>query len=54
VNELGGHKSLYSDAFYSQEDFADLYGGPTYTVLKKQYDPDSRLFNLYDKAVRRQ
>ena len=54
VNELGGHKSLYSDAFYSPEDFADLYGGPTYAVLKKQYDPDSRLLNLYDKAVRRQ
>jgi len=54
VNELGGHKSLYSDAFYSPEDFADLYGGPTYTMLKKRYDPDSRLLNLYDKAVRRQ
>jgi FAD/FMN-containing dehydrogenase len=54
VNELGGHKSLYSDAFYSPEDFADLYGGPTYAVLKKQYDPDSRLLSLYDKAVRRQ
>ena len=54
VNELGGHKSLYSDAFYSPEDFADLYGGPTYALLKKRYDPDSRLLNLYDKAVRRQ
>jgi FAD/FMN-containing dehydrogenase len=54
VNELGGHKSLYSDAFYSPEDFADLYGGPTYAMLKKRYDPDSRLLNLYDKAVRRQ
>ncbi len=54
VSELGGHKSLYSDAFYSPEDLAELYGGPTYELLKKQYDPDSRLLNLYDKAVRRQ
>jgi FAD/FMN-containing dehydrogenase len=54
VNELGGHKSLYSDAFYTPEEFAHLYGGPTYALLKKQYDPDSRLLNLYDKAVRRQ
>jgi len=54
VNELGGHKSLYSDAFYSPEEFARLYGGATYALLKKQYDPDSRLLNLYDKAVRRQ
>jgi FAD/FMN-containing dehydrogenase len=54
VTELGGHKSLYSDAFYSPEEFARLYGGATYALLKKQYDPDSRLLNLYDKAVRRQ
>lgn len=54
VSELGGHKSLYSDAFYSAEDFADLYGGPTYRDLKSTYDPDSRLLTLYQKAVRRQ
>jgi len=54
VNDLGGHKSLYSDAFYSPKEFADLYGGPTYALLKRRYDPGSRLLNLYDKAVRRQ
>ena len=54
VSELGGHKSLYSDAFYSPEHFAALYGGISYARLKKRYDPDSRLLNLYDKAVRRQ
>ena len=36
------------------EDFAALYGGATYARLKEQYDPESRLLNLYDKAVRRQ
>ena len=36
------------------EDFAALYGGATYALLKERYDPDSRLLDLYDKAVRRQ
>ena len=54
VTDLGGHKSLYSDAYYTPEHFAELYGGVTYAVLKTRYDPDSRLLNLYDKAVRRQ
>ena len=54
VTDLGGHKSLYSDAYYEPDHFAELYGGVTYALLKTRYDPDSRLLNLYDKAVRRQ
>ena len=54
VSELGGHKSLYSDAFYTEADFAALYGGDAYDALKSAYDPDSRLLTLYQKAVRRQ
>jgi FAD/FMN-containing dehydrogenase len=53
VSELSGHKSLYSDAYYSQEEFDDLYGGETYKTVKKAYDPDSRLLDLYAKAVQR-
>ena len=53
VSKLDGHKSLYSDAFYSQEEFDELYGGETYKIVKKAYDPDSRLLDLYAKAVRR-
>ena len=53
VSELDGHKSLYSDAFYSQEEFDELYGGDTYKTVKKTYDPDSRLLDLYAKAVQR-
>ena len=52
VDELGGHKSLYSDAFYDRESFDALYGGETYAIVKKTYDPDGRLPSLYDKAVR--
>ena len=53
VSELDGHKSLYSDAYYSPEDFDELYGGETYRAVKKRYDPDSRLLDLYAKAVQR-
>jgi FAD/FMN-containing dehydrogenase len=53
VSELEGHKSLYSDAFYSQEEFKGLYGGEAYKTVKKAYDPDSRLLDLYAKAVQR-
>lgn len=51
VSELGGHKSLYSEAFYSPEQFEALYGGTLPDVLKKKYDPHSRFPRLFDKAV---
>jgi FAD/FMN-containing dehydrogenase len=53
VARLGGRKSLYSTAFYPPEEFWASYGGPTYDVLKKTYDPDGRLPSLYDKTVGR-
>ena len=53
VSELGGHKSLYSDAYYSREEFESRYGGTTYQQVKATYDPDGRFPGLYDKAVRR-
>ncbi len=51
VGELGGRKSLYSTSFYPREEFWATYGGATYDVLKKSYDPDQRLLNLYEKTV---
>ena len=54
VSGLDGHKSLYSDAFYGREEFDELYGGESYKTVKKTYDPDSRLLDLYAKAVQRQ
>lgn len=53
VSALDGHKSLYSDAYYSEDEFDDLYGGEAYKTVKKTYDPDSRLLDLYAKAVQR-
>jgi FAD/FMN-containing dehydrogenase len=53
VHELGGHKSLYSEAFYDRAAFDALYDGPHLARVKAVHDPDDRLTTLYDKAVRR-
>ncbi|WFE64165.1 FAD-binding oxidoreductase [Micromonospora sp. WMMD714] len=53
VSELGGHKSLYSDAYYDRAAFDRLYGGETWRAVKDRYDPDHRLTGLYEKAVAR-
>ncbi|MGO4597595.1 FAD-binding oxidoreductase [Terrabacter sp. 2RAF25] len=51
VTRLGGHKSLYSDAYYDEATFGRLYGGNAYAPVKKKYDPRGRLPTLYEKAV---
>lgn len=53
VSELGGHKSLYSEAFYDPATFDRLYDGANLAAVKEQHDPDGRLTSLYDKAVHR-
>ncbi|GAB3368416.1 hypothetical protein GCM10027452_29760 [Micromonospora halotolerans] len=53
VSEAGGHKSLYSDAYYDRAAFDRLYGGETWRAVKERYDPDHRLTGLYEKAVAR-
>ena len=51
VSTLGGHKSLYSDAFYDETTFAKLYGGDEADRLKAEFDPDGRFPTLYEKTV---
>jgi len=53
VSRLGGHKSLYSDAYYSRADFDARYAGPGRARVRAHYDPDGRLTGLYEKAVQR-
>ncbi|NHC12429.1 FAD-binding oxidoreductase [Motilibacter sp. E257] len=53
VQELGGRKSLYSTSYYGEDEFWSLYGGEAYAQLKKEYDPQGRLLDLYSKTVRR-
>lgn len=53
VIRLGGIKSLYSDSYFSREEFAQAYGMDAYRRLKARYDPQGRAPDLYDKCVRR-
>lgn len=53
VTALGGHKSLYSDAFYDEATFERLYHASGLDDLRRTSDPDGRLTRLYDKAVHR-
>ena len=52
VHTLGGHKSLYSEAFYDEATFADLYGTAALDAVRAEHDPEGRLSSLYEKAVR--
>lgn len=52
VASLGGKKGLYSDSFYTSEQFWELYPKPAYDKLKTTYDPTNRLRNVYDKTVK--
>jgi len=51
VRDLGGKKSLYSTAYYSREEFWQLYNEPAYRALKARYDPTGKLKDLYEKCV---
>jgi FAD/FMN-containing dehydrogenase len=52
VAALGGHKSLYSTVHYPAEEFWRQYNGDAYRAVKRAYDEDGRLPDLYDKCVR--
>jgi FAD/FMN-containing dehydrogenase len=54
VTELHGNKSLYSDSFYTPEEFWKIYDKPLYDALKEKYDPQHKLKGLYEKCVERQ
>jgi FAD/FMN-containing dehydrogenase len=53
VVELNGIKSLYSESFFSEDEFDRLYGGEAYRALKAKYDPRGTLPDLYAKCVLR-
>ena len=48
----GGIKSLYSSSFYTEDEFQRIYGGEAYGRLKRIYDPQGALGDLYAKCVR--
>ena len=53
VAGLGGIKSLYSDSFFTPEEFSRHYGGEAYARLKAKYDPGRAFPALYEKCVLR-
>lgn len=53
VRELGGIKSLYSDSYFSEDEFWSIYNRPAYVALKERYDPAGALGDLYAKTVMR-
>jgi FAD/FMN-containing dehydrogenase len=53
ARELGGIKSLYSDAYFAEDEFWDIYNGAAYASLKQRYDPRGKFRNLYEKCVQR-
>ena len=54
VRELQGKKSLYSNSFYSREEFWRLFDDKAYRALKARYDPTGKLKDLYEKCVLKQ
>ena len=51
VRKLNGQKSLYSNSFYTKEEFGELYNERDYRQLKARYDPTGKLNSLYEKCV---
>jgi FAD/FMN-containing dehydrogenase len=51
VQELGGRKSLYSQSFFSEDEFWRIYNGEAYRHIKSKYDPQGAFRDLYQKAV---
>jgi len=54
VTELNGLKSLYSDSYYTKDEFWSVFDRAAYSALKARYDPAGALPDLYNKCVLRQ
>lgn len=50
---LGGLKSLYSESYFTPEEFGQAYAMAQYQALKAKYDPAGRMLDLYEKCVLR-
>lgn len=51
VTALGGNKSLYSNAYYPEDEFWQIYNKPYYMALKNKYDPSDRMRTLFQKCI---
>ena len=53
TRELGGVKSLYSDSYFTESEFWSTYDRDAWAALKRRYDPNGALGDLYAKCVGR-
>jgi FAD/FMN-containing dehydrogenase len=53
VMDCGGIKSLYSDSYFTEDEFWSIYNRPAYDALKARYDPQRIFGDLYAKCVLR-
>lgn len=51
VVACGGMKSLYSSAFYSKEEFWEIFPQAKYQELKARYDSEGQLGDVYTKCT---
>lgn len=51
VQDLDGHKSLYSNSYYSKAKFWSIFDKHTYQTIKSKYDPNNQFSDLYTKCV---
>ncbi|MGH7203044.1 MAG: hypothetical protein ACREHC_01205 [Candidatus Levyibacteriota bacterium] len=51
VSKLGGRKGLYSDVYYTEDEFWKLYPKKPYMELKKKYDPEKMFKDIYQKCI---
>lgn len=54
VIALHGMKSLYSESWFSPEQFWEIYNRPAYERLRNKYDPHGLFKDLYRKCVLRE
>lgn len=52
VEELSGKKSLYSESYYKEDKFWQIYNKKEYNKIKKKYDPTGNFTDLYTKCVK--
>lgn len=52
VAELAGHKSLYSNVYYTEAEFWTIFDKIKYQALKQKYDANYRLRSWYEKCAK--
>lgn len=52
-SQLGGKKTLYSNVYYTEEEFYNLYNGKLYKVMKERYDPAGRLRGWFERLTKK-